>query len=229
MTLPLTGAGPSAPGFDPLSLSPSLWLKADAITGKNDGDALAQWDDSSGNANHATQGTAASRPLYKTNIVNGKPVVRFDVTDDGMGTPVGAVAGTSFTLFCVYDFRGATPAVRRAVHATGANWLIGPYNGNHQFYDGGGFTAPDGPAVTQNVFVYQTAKQTASTSVNYVNGTQYGTRAQAGSPGITAFNLGSLGSDVFDGDMAELLIYPTALSDVNRQSVETYLAAKYAL
>lgn len=42
------------------------------------GGAVSTWADRSGNANHATQATAAQRPLLQTNVMNGRPVVYFD-------------------------------------------------------------------------------------------------------------------------------------------------------
>src|SRR5262245_37132262 len=58
-----------------------VWLRADAL-GLNDGDPVGTWTDGSGNGRDLTQATAAKKPTYKTNIVNGKPVVRFDGVDD---------------------------------------------------------------------------------------------------------------------------------------------------
>lgn len=59
-----------------------LWLKADAITGLNDGDPVGTWNDSSGNGNNAAQSTAANKPTYKTSIINSQPIVRFDGSND---------------------------------------------------------------------------------------------------------------------------------------------------
>lgn len=64
-------------GFSPLSLSPVAWYKADSYVG-NDGDAVATWADSSGHGYGATEGT--NKPLYKTNIINGKPAMLFTAT-----------------------------------------------------------------------------------------------------------------------------------------------------
>jgi hypothetical protein len=37
-----------------------------------------QWDDESNNNHHATQPDTGFRPTYRTDVINGKPVVRFD-------------------------------------------------------------------------------------------------------------------------------------------------------
>ena len=69
------------PPFSPLDIpNLKLWLRADTI-GLADGTAVTDWLDSSGNAAHFSQ-TGGNRPLYKTGIQNGKPVVRFDGSND---------------------------------------------------------------------------------------------------------------------------------------------------
>ena len=68
--------------FSPTDISGlQLWLKADSLS-LNDNDAVGSWTDSSGNGNTANQGTAANKPTFKSSIINGKPVVRFDGTSD---------------------------------------------------------------------------------------------------------------------------------------------------
>ena len=65
------------PPFDPSTITGcKLWLKADSLA-LSDGAAVSTWPDSSGLSNDATQATAGNKPIYKTSIVNGKPVVRF--------------------------------------------------------------------------------------------------------------------------------------------------------
>jgi len=46
-----------------------------------DGDSVTTWSDDTANGNHAT-GSGATRPIYKTGIINGNPVMRF--ATDGM-------------------------------------------------------------------------------------------------------------------------------------------------
>ncbi len=63
----------------------AAWWKADSFSladGTAVGGAGNEWLDQSGSGNDLSQATAGSQPVFKTNIVNGKPVVRFDGVND---------------------------------------------------------------------------------------------------------------------------------------------------
>lgn len=65
--------------FLPSSISNlEMWLDATQIQGLNDGDSVSKWFDRVSGFESVSQSTSAARPVYKTNIQNGKPVVRFD-------------------------------------------------------------------------------------------------------------------------------------------------------
>lgn len=95
---PLTGSG--AAFADPVA-----WFKGDGIVGLADTNPVASWNDVSGNGNHAVQAVGADQPLYRTNIVNGLPVVRFDGVSDFLQSPYSAsnnpdtVHQSIFTVF----------------------------------------------------------------------------------------------------------------------------------
>ena len=55
-----------------------LWFAADHLSASDD-DAIATWTDSSGNGRDAAQATGANKPTFKTNIVNGLPVLRLSL------------------------------------------------------------------------------------------------------------------------------------------------------
>lgn len=78
-TTPLHGyTGPGGVGNNTSNV---LWVKADEITGIADGNDITTWNDNSGNSNNFSQPDASFKPIYKTNIINGNPVVRFNKTN----------------------------------------------------------------------------------------------------------------------------------------------------
>jgi hypothetical protein len=54
-----------------------LWLDASSLT-LSDNDLVSEWTDLSGNENHATQENEVDKPVFKTNILNGRPVIVFN-------------------------------------------------------------------------------------------------------------------------------------------------------
>jgi hypothetical protein len=98
MLTPLTGQlGPLGSGRGRIP-KPVLWLRADSIVGIDDGDPVASWADISGNELDAADVYEEPRPLYKTEIVNGKPIVRFDTEDKFLSCPDSALLEPADTL-----------------------------------------------------------------------------------------------------------------------------------
>jgi hypothetical protein len=95
--------------FDPSQISNlKLWLNAsqgvttDGTTPAVDGDTIQQWNDLSASAANATQTTPASKPTYKTNILNGNPVIRFSGSQSMLTSSfLNSTFNTSFTFFIV--------------------------------------------------------------------------------------------------------------------------------
>ncbi len=195
-----------------------LWLKADAITGLNDGDAISSWVDSSGLSNNATQATGTKQPLYKTNIINGQPVVRFDGTDDFLGfTSVTTIR----TMFFVVKWTGAYndyapllghPTLFNVVGGAGDD-LFEPTATSTNVLNGTGYlngvTTSPSSMVKPTTMSILSFKTIGNVSAQYVT------------------NDRNAAGRVWRGDFAEIIIYDSALSDTDRGAVETYLAAKY--
>ncbi len=216
-----------------------LWLDgADATTLFTDaagtvpvttsGDVVARWNDKSGNGNHVTLTGTQTGPTYEPGVALGQSVARFSSdTTCGMTTPVTVSSG-NVSIFVVYAYRSAASAFRRAVQGS-ANWLMGPYNNTYQTYNGG--WVPGAPAVVQDQFVLQEAVITSGGALTaYVNGTSYGTRTGV-YPGKLYLGPGDETAPPYkeplDGDIAEMLVYTSALSAADRANVETYLRAKW--
>ncbi len=89
----------SAVGAPPVSDGLVLHLDADAIEGLDDGDPVAQWDDESGEGNHASQADTGKQPTYRTYYFDGQPVVSFD--GDLLTTPDMTIDGADLSVFVV--------------------------------------------------------------------------------------------------------------------------------
>ena len=189
-----------------------------------DTDLVGIWQDQSGLNHHAVQSNPTRMPVLAVNVLNGKPVMRFDAADDGMWTNAGlAVPLTAFVVYC----GNATDSnAYRAVQGA-ANWMLGPYGAKYDFYAGGSFTS--GPPLVPGAFVLQTGWQDTGVSRNYVNGVLVGQYAGAGAPGNICLGAGGAYAEGLNGDIAEVLVYNWALDDSFRAGIEQYLREKYQL
>lgn len=206
-------------GFVPTDIAGCvLWLRADGITGLSDGDAVTTWPDESGEGNDATQATTAKKPSYETGVLNGLPVVRFDGVDDLLQ---GSSDLTVRTIFAVVKSDDLAPEYDGLV--TGQAGTDG---------DLGLLVTPSG---------YYTNSQ--SGAIWYVNGTQTSSVADwsefhiavvkwSGYDYTTSYQIGNdrgIGGRYLQGDVAEILIYDSVLSDGDREAVRDYLNDKYAI
>jgi hypothetical protein len=205
-----------------------LWLRADSL-GLSNGAAVSSWSDESGNSSHATQVTSTKQPIFTTNVINGLPVVRFDITDDFMLTAdlAGAPLAQPNTIFIVASLPntrtildGKTTAGRARVNS----------NGTVVRMNGG--TSVDTTGVTSGTTlrIYSVFFNTTNSGM-YINGTSVLSAANTGSNSLTALHLGCDASETafFGGDLAEVIVYAGALSSADREVVETYLSQKYAI
>jgi hypothetical protein len=204
------------------------WYKADALT-LNDGDAVATWTDSSGLANDAAQATGANQPLYKTNILNGLPVIRFDGTNDFMSV-AGITNNTATrTLFFVAKATVAI-SVDRAVWALSPTSLVAARNADAQWlYYGNSVDAAvliggDATAAFANI----ACRINSVTSLDMYRdaGTATNLDPEDTFSGAAALTIGASsggGAGWWPGDIAEMIVFNAALSDANRQAMTDYL------
>lgn len=184
---------------------------------------VSQWDDKSGNALHFAQTTANMRPTYLVAGLNGRPSLRFDGVTNQLALGSATAPQTVFI-------------VNRPTQFTALNGIWGSSN-----------PADKGIRMT-NATAWQSAGDAndftfgAGGSV-FINGVQTNGFGASGTPHIlsetrgaghtTSYNNTLLGfyfsGRVFRGDIAEVLVYSTALSDADRQQVEQYLVNKWML
>ncbi len=78
----------------------TLWLKADAGIVHNN-NRVSKWADQSGNGNDAIESDTSRQSLLVNNVLNGKPVLRFDGENDRLGL-TGSKIMTQISLFMVF-------------------------------------------------------------------------------------------------------------------------------
>ncbi len=230
----ITAAG----AFDPSTIAGlKLWLKADAEA-YNDGDAVTTWHDQSGNSNNAGGGVS---PTFKTGIVNSLPVVRFNGSSNYLTSSTNVTAGAPRTVFAAVISTTATGGTVLTTRITNgaASYLTRLLRLGGVSYVAGDGTATDctiaeDESTAWQSWSYATWKEDSSRNTSfYFNGSQ---KTVSGNPvvveaGASGYLLGQIQSaqQFWSGDMAEILVYDTALGDTDRGNVESYLKTKYGL
>lgn len=242
------GAGPRADRL-PYAANLALWLRADLGTyqdtaattpAASDGDPVARWNDQSGAGLSAQQGASGARPVLKLNILNGRPVLRFDGSNDRLQVAsIGLPA--HFTLFLVIDANTQNMLVE---HSPDLNSYDGFYLYGQNFHASavrrGAVPAnlnsvnvsPGWPTANWSIIVQRfdgahLLRRNGSTlSTTVTNSGSISNTTLNDSLNLCARSGGSLASSA---DVAELVIYAEALAAANYQAVESYLNGKYAI
>ena len=233
-TLVLSGAGVTSPAH---ITGLAGWWKADSITGLADGTQVDTWSDSSSNGRNATQ-TGAGRPTFKTNILNGLPVVRFDGGDHMIISSY--THGSKFAIFAVVIENSTTGTQYVFEQGTSSSqqvylWKDGSqvmYFGYHDGTTWRDYTKTWSPTV--GVAYILDGGTGATNNVVGISGTTDSTPARTGYPvsASQGANIGrsfSLSSGYFNGDIAEIIIYNADLSIVERALVRNYLSRKWGV
>ncbi|HMB96224.1 MAG TPA: hypothetical protein VKK61_09320 [Tepidisphaeraceae bacterium] len=230
----------------------AMWLKADAGTTVSSS-ALTSWADQSGNGHNATPDTNSAAITLASNEINGLPAVQFNGSSQWMDIAGQVLTSQQFTVFAVAtDTGGDGIATFREIFS---NWT--PGNGAQSIFLGttgnlaqttraarftddlGGANDPNTPQlgvgqVPNNTTIVLSGESTASDATAYLDGTALGDRGSALTTRdpTTAYALGSQGTggiELWQGDIAEVIVYNSALSDADRNTVTLYLEQKYGV
>lgn len=227
------------PGFTPKSIPGlRLWLSASNLN-LNDGDRVSLWPDFSGlSLNASASGT--DRPTFRTNVVNGKPAVRFDGSN--LMTTARFNLNQPDTLIAVAK---QTDKSAYAMFFTGAQ-IIGGLNS--QFTGAVGFS---------NGWFMMNANFTNNDFIDHSGAFHVFTGVFQGSPtfngyglvdGVQTMSTLNVGSSNFDdqimfgrwgpntsspywmiGDIAELIAYDHALTTSEMLALNGYLGDEYGI
>jgi hypothetical protein len=199
-----------------------LWLDAsETSTLVQTDDAISEWKDRSGKNNNFTNSNPARRPKAIANALSSKPVIRFDGKDDYLSkdnsnlvkdvTTIIMVLKSNTTGRKIFDTNGSS---RMVSHETKGIQLLGFSN----------------PAYSIGTYKLVTSIYNGASNSVFVQGTSEvsGPMGGLGNSGL----LNVLGartnlSDAMDGDIAEILVFSRALTDLQRKGIELYLQKKW--
>ena len=209
-----------------------MWLDAEFSTINLDGsNGVIQWRGVGGGP-VATQDTEASRPVYITNAMNGKPAIRFDGSNDSLSFGnLGYLAPSGATVVMKVRVLGNDYNIFSTLNSAACRWNDGSQN-----IDLGAFTT--------------TVQTNMAATLAEINGTfTFAMRASAAygleirknnividykSTGFTytggdTYILGSApgGSGAMNGDIYSFAFFNRVLSDKELRTVEEYLAWRY--
>ncbi len=207
-----------------------LWLQANTLAPG----AIGTWLDQSGRGKHATQSDPTKQPLVVANQLNGQPVVHFDGANDFFDLPDFMSGATEGEVFIILKAAQA--------NASGVNkglWRMG-MGGTGSYYpdNSGSIIEEFGTDITKTVGnpnvpidqfeLYNVSSATDAWTVRF-----NGIIAMTTSTNSVAFRsdpvLGRSLAEFFAGDIAEIVVFDHALSPVERDTIVSYLNARYAL
>ncbi len=234
-------------GFDPRTIPGcQLWLDAaDSRTITLNGSTVSTWTDKSTNTFSATQSTPANQPTYNSSskalVFNGTSTV---LSVNGLNMLRNVTGATVFAVRQYANVTDANTIIFAVATGTGtARTIIGQSAG--QSRTGGRRLDADSyvysthsvtASLTLESFVQDWANaswivyQQGSTATSTLSGTiTAGNSSDTASTGIFIGTTSSGNTQYFNGSLYELIVFSFALSGVQRQQVEGYLAWKWGL
>jgi hypothetical protein len=228
--LPVTYQGGG--GFSPPSLGGLVvWTDASQLS-LADGAAVTAWPNLGSAPNPSFVGTPS--PVLKTNILNGKSVVRFTA---GQGRLRGTHSLTNtWTLLYVVRRWGTTAGRAFGVVYPPANIYVGFHSTRPDimYVEGAPVHGPESTwsATPPDAWKLYGADSDADFSHFFINGVFIAPNNQSanltGTWNLSGYDPATAG-ETCDCDVAEVLIYDRKLSDANRVTVEGYLRSKWGL
>ena len=229
-----------AGAYDPQTVTGlSTWLSADALTAVVDGDSITAWLDRTSNANNAAQLNGSQAPRFVSSALNGMPVLHFDgqaaMSMAAAALPTGndpytviVVAAVSNTnrngLVCGGVPGGNTANCFRTLDGgEGAYGLVDYWWANDVYTPAGVFTPGQ-------AFIGMTRYTNGDRSILVDGQLEAHDTAHDNNVVPNQVVIGTtVVNEFLDGDIAEILIYSSALSDSDREYVDCYLADKYGI
>lgn len=222
-----------------------LWLDAANAT-------PSQWTDTSGQGNHATQATAANQPTITSSAINGLPAVSFNGSSQYYNSPYLGEPATVLIVYKIapnttgyYALMGGNTSENTATAAYYMQALNNPSSGvmrrsfcrlTAQDQTIGGAWRVNASPVTGAWNIFGAINDGSSLSL-YNNSHLCGSPVQKPNCPTLPISAAVVGADFwanavthyFNGEIAEIIVYSSALTPQQFSQVESWLEQKYAM
>lgn len=203
-----------------------LWLKADTGVSVDGSNFVFSWADQSGNGNDVIQTNEACQPQFVENVLNGKPVLRFTGSSDFMRRIFSETINQPISIYVIFRIVGG-----------GLLYIIDGINSFHSIRNDNGYIQMRTSGgtfgfyeMTTDIFYLSEGIFNGYSSKLFKNGILKASGITNGNmDGITVGSYYGVDTAFFVGDIAEILLYNSELSDTKRIQVEQYLLSKYRL
>jgi len=233
-----------------------LWWETDPATLTLDGDSKATaWADQSANNRDLSQATAAIRPTFLTDQLNGYGALRFTATPTYMMLLSGLnLARNKAGWTAIYIYKSSSPTTDNQILVDGLTsfpsrrlHILAAHNSGYK--SGIGYTRLDevaGTLKTQNTYTpnefgihigaWDWAAATASLWVNgtvLIDAAVYNTAGNTSDTDLASFTLGCGYTHAtnrnFIGDLVAMIMYSRVLTADERTSINGHFSRKYGI
>jgi hypothetical protein len=220
----------------------ALWLTGDDALKSATGGKVASWTNPLVPSVSAAAHEASAQPSVASNAVNGHAAVRFDGEANMLMTniDISPASWPDVTVITVFNSATDAPNPLRSIYGDDN----GDYDRSAGLDDRSGdgnnyvvFTGDRGVAgyfaLKANQLYLSTDQYTATEFKGWVDGKQALTRSEThwgeALPNMYIGGTGTSFSQLWKGDIAEMIVYARVLTDAERTQVEDYLAKKYGV
>jgi hypothetical protein len=229
------------PTFSPSSISGlTLWYAADDLTTlfktsdctttavTTDGDAVGCWKNKASSSYNLIQAASGNQPTYVASSINSKPGIRFGLSGVKTFLATSSITLHNRTGFAVTRVRGSSVGLYHSVllqigspfyqiyASTGGNWI----------YYTGAANSVSATATGNQLHSFMNS----NTNYSYrINSSIIKSGAAAMTSVNNVFEVGGYSGSTYclNGDIVEVIIYNTVLTETEIKKVEAYLNAKY--
>jgi hypothetical protein len=219
----------------------ALWLRSDFGVVPGTGSNVVSWIDISGSGHDATQSTTANQPTLVTSAINGWSGIKFNGSPQNLTLPTNFSSFSGSTIFVVVQPNTVAAGARIIDLGNGATsdniQIQEPTNTGAAFYVYNAATptsVTSSSALTLKQYHLLEVVDSATTATIFTDGVQGAQNTAMNvitniSRANNVIGKSSSGTNFFNGQIAELLVYSSTLTTDQIADVEAYIASRYQI